>query len=87
MTEGIPSDDIGERALRLHITPDEKRVLFLLEAKTADDTLVEILKNLFPSRSKTYLVPMSGNTIAVLRPLKCKDIFRRFHETDRADNG
>ena len=70
MTEGIPSYDIGERALRLHITPDEKRVLFLLEAKTADDTLVEILKNLFPSRSKTYLVPMSGNTIAILRPLK-----------------
>lgn len=70
MTEGIPSYDVGDRAARLHIDPEEKRVLFLLEARTIDDTLTEILKNLFPSRSKTYLVPMSENRIAVLRPLK-----------------
>lgn len=70
MTEGIPSYDVGDRAVRLHIDPEEKRVLFLLEARTIDDTLTEILKNLFPSRSKTYLVPMSENRIAVLRPLK-----------------
>ncbi len=70
MTEGIPSYDVGDRAVRLHIDPEEKRVLFLLEARTIDDTLTEILKNLFPSRSKTYLVPMSENRISVLRPLK-----------------
>ena len=70
MTEGIPSYDVGDRAARLHIDPEEKRVLFLLEARTMDDTLTEILKNLFPSRSKTYLVPMSENRISVLRPLK-----------------
>ncbi len=70
MTDGIPSYDISERAARLHIAPEEKRVLFLLEAKTMDETLTEILKNLFPSQSKTYLVPVSGNSIAVLRPLK-----------------
>lgn len=70
MTEGIPSYDVGDRAVRLHIDPEEKRVLFLLDARTIDDTLTEILKNLFPSRSKTYLVPMSENRISVLRPLK-----------------
>ena len=70
MTEGIPSYDVGDRAARLHIDPEEKRVLFLLEARTIDDTLTEILKNLFPSRSKTYLVPMCENRISVLRPLK-----------------
>ncbi len=70
MTEGIPSYDVGDRAARLHIDPEEKRVLFLLEARTINDTLTEILKNLFPSRSKTYLVPMSENRISVLRPLK-----------------
>ena len=70
MTEGIPSYDVGDRAARLHIDPEEKRVLFLLEARTIDDTLTEILKNLFPSRSKTYLGPMSENRISVLRPLK-----------------
>ena len=70
MTEGIPSYVVGDRAAPLHIEPEEKRVLFLLEARTIDDTLTEILKNLFPSRSKTYLVPMSENRISVLRPLK-----------------
>ena len=39
MTDGIPSYDISERAARLHIAPEEKRVLFLLEAKTMDETL------------------------------------------------
>ncbi len=48
-------------------------MLFLLEARTIDDTLTEILKNLFPSRSKTYLVPMSEKRIAVLRPLKADE--------------
>ena len=63
MTEGVPSYDIGERASRLHIVPDEKRVLFLLEIKTIDDTLTEILKNLFPSRSKTYPVSYTHLTL------------------------
>lgn len=70
MTDGIPSYDISERAARLHIAPDEKRVLFLLEIKNIDETITEILKNIFPSRSRTYLVPLSENSIAVLRPLK-----------------
>lgn len=83
MTEGVPSYDIGERAARLHIVPDEKRVLFLLETKAVDDTLTEILKNLFPSRSKTYLVPMSENSIAVLRPLKSGETPEMMKQTAR----
>lgn len=70
MTGGIPSYDIHDRASRLHINADEKRVLFLLESKAADDAAAEILKNLFPSQTKTYLVPVSVNTTAILRPLR-----------------
>lgn len=73
MTDGIPTYDISERAARLHIVPEEKRILFLLETKTIDETLTEILKNLFPSRSRTYLVPVSENRIAVLCPRKEND--------------
>ena len=70
MTDGIPAYDVNERAARLHIAPEEKRILFLLEAKTADDTFMEILRNMFPSRSRTYIVPVGGGSIAVLRPVK-----------------
>ena len=70
MTGGIPAYDIAERAARLHINADERRILFLLEAKEIDETVMEILKSLFPAQTKTYLVPVTGHTVAVLRPVR-----------------
>ena len=70
MTGGIPAYDIAERANRLHINPEDKRVLFLLESRHIDETMAEILKNMFPSQTKAYLVPVSENTLALLRPVK-----------------
>lgn len=70
MLNGIPAYDIAERASRLHISHEEERILFLLESRSADETVWEILKNLFPSQTKTYLVPVNENTLAVLKPLK-----------------
>ncbi|CUX40956.1 PucR family transcriptional regulator [Clostridium sp. C105KSO13] len=74
MTEGIPSYDILKRASNLHIDPEIPRVLFLAETiKLLDDTVLQVLKNLFPSQSKTYLVSMSEKSIAILRPLKVSE--------------
>ena len=70
LTGDIPSYDIHDRASRLHINADEKRVLYLLETKSTDDMTTEILKSLFPSQTKTYLVPMADNTTAILRSLR-----------------
>lgn len=70
MTGGIPAYDIAERAARLHINPDEQRILFLLETKEIDETVMEILKSLFPAQTKTYLVPVTERTVAVLRPVR-----------------
>ena len=73
MLNGIPSYDVHERAARLHIVSEEKRVLFLLDAKSPDDAVSEILKNLFPSQTRTYLVPVSESSLAVLRPVKADE--------------
>ena len=73
MVNGIPSYDINERAARLHIAPDERRVLFLLDAKSLDEAVTEILKNLFPAQTKTYLVPVGETNLAILRPLKADE--------------
>lgn len=70
MTGSIPAYDSAERALRLHIDPDERRVLFLLEAKQIDETVQEILKNMFPAQTRTYLIPLDEKNLAILRPLR-----------------
>lgn len=70
----IPSHDIQDLALRFHINPAESRVLFLLEANTPIDGLATaILKNLFPARSGTFLIPFDFHRIAILQTLKKKD--------------
>lgn len=69
LTGGVPSYDINDRAARLHINTDDKRILFLLETKTMDDTVTEILKSLFPPQTKTYLIPVSANATAILRTI------------------
>lgn len=74
MTGTLPAYDVSERALRLHIEPEEPRVLFLLETRgTLDDTTLEILKNLFPSQKKIFLVPMTESSLVILRPLKASE--------------
>lgn len=71
MAGEISSIEIAEHAQRLHISLHERRILFLLEKKgPLDETVMEILKNLFPSQTKSYLVPMSDCSLAVLRPVK-----------------
>lgn len=70
MTGGIPAYDIHERAARLHISAGDPCVLYLLESRNMDEAVDEILKNLFPAQTKTYLVPISDNMTAVLRPLR-----------------
>lgn len=71
VTGTIPVYDVLERAPRLHINPDERRVLFLLKTKGALDEMVpEILKNLFPPQTKSYLVPLTESSIVILRPIK-----------------
>lgn len=74
MTGNISSIEAAEHAARLHIAPEERRILFLLEKKgPLDDTVMEILKNLFPSQTKSYLVPMSDCCLAILRPVKSNE--------------
>lgn len=74
MTGPPAAYDINERAGRLHISADEKRVLYLLDAPAGlDETVLEILKHLFPSQTKTYLVPVTETTLVILKPLHAEE--------------
>lgn len=71
MTKTAPPYDIYERAGKLHIAADEKRVLYLLDAPGGlNETVMEILKHLFPSQTKTYLVPITDTLLGILKPLQ-----------------
>lgn len=71
MTGKMQGAEIDAYAKKLHISYEEKRVLFLIETKSAvDDFLIEILKNLFPTQGKNYIVKMDHHQIVLLRPSK-----------------
>lgn len=68
------SNEVRDLAARFHIDAENPRVLFLLEAASPlEDFVTEILKNLFPSRNNTVLIPIDSFRIAVLQSLKKKD--------------
>lgn len=63
--------DIHESAKKLHIEFECPRTLFLVETDDLlDDSVLEILKNLFPAQSKCYVVTMGKCQAAVLRQMK-----------------
>lgn len=82
MTSSDQDYDIHERAARLHIRPDKPRVLFLLETKShMDDTISEILKQIFPFQEKVYLIPVNEYQLAVLCPIKGTSSLEDIHQT------
>ena len=74
LSDSIPSYAVSDMALRLHIDPEVNRFVFLIETRSVvDDTITEVLKSLFPSSSKSYLVTMSEKSIVLIRPVKSSD--------------
>jgi carbohydrate diacid regulator len=70
----IPVHDIRDMAGRFHIHSEEPRILFLLETNNpVEELTTEILKNLFPSRSDSFLIPVDLHRIAILQTRKKKD--------------
>ena len=45
-------------------------MIYLLKTKELTDTIIEILRNLFPHRAKTYLVPVSKDILSILHPVR-----------------
>lgn len=81
MTGTSPDYDIQERASRLHIRAVKPRYLFLLESrKKMDNTVTEVLKQLFPYQEKIYLVPINEYQLALLYPAKDNSTVEDIHD-------
>ncbi len=70
LCSSVPLSELNQEAAYFHIDVWQTRVLFLLRAKEPfDEIVLEILKNLFPVKTKVYTVPLNDTDIAVLYPL------------------
>ena len=71
MTDSIPAYNVYDRAARLHIAPEEPRILYLMETShSLGEEISEILKNLFPSQSGAFRIPLTEASYAILCPVK-----------------
>lgn len=66
----LPAYDIADEARKLHIKPDERRALFLLQtAAPADEAVFSILKSLFPDQMGTFVFPVTETLTAVIQTI------------------
>jgi carbohydrate diacid regulator len=69
----IPSHNIPVLASQFHIPAGDTRVLFVLESSgNLEGIATEILKNLFPERNSTFLIPVNLHQIAILQTVSGK---------------
>lgn len=63
--------DVYNRAKKLHIAVEEKRVVFLIETKNEKDLdCIEILKNLFSTRTHDFITAIDEKSIIIVRSLE-----------------
>ena len=67
----ISASDVSQRSHKFFIDAHEPRYLILIEMrKKEQDTVIEVLKNIYTSRSKVFLIPVTESHIAILHPAK-----------------
>ncbi len=63
--------DIYNRAKKLHIDTDVKRVVFIIETKTEkDNNALEAVRNLFASKSKDFITAVDEKNIILVKEVK-----------------
>lgn len=78
----IPGHEVRDMAARFHIVPDERRILYFLKARAPVDGIVmEILRNLFPPATRTYLIQTDQLHVAILQTLKKRTTPDMVHRT------
>ena len=85
LTQDMAQEDIIEEALRLHIAPEEPRVLILLDSREIlSETVTKILKLLFPAQTARAFIPVTPNRLAILYALPARKS-RPGHKVSGAD--
>lgn len=68
--------DIYNRAKKLHIDTDVKRIVFIIETKTEkDNNALETVRNLFASKTKDFITAVDEKNIILVKEVKSTDTY------------
>lgn len=71
LLDNLLSIDIYNRARKLHIETEARRIVYLIETKTEkDNTAMEIVKGLFGSKTKDFITAVDEKSIIIVQELK-----------------
>jgi carbohydrate diacid regulator len=71
LLDNMLSIDIYNRARKLHIETDVRRIVYLIETKyEKDNTAMEIVKGLFGSKTKDFITAVDEKSIIIVQELK-----------------
>ncbi|MBQ9198774.1 MAG: helix-turn-helix domain-containing protein [Lachnospiraceae bacterium] len=74
--------DIYNRAKKLHIETDVKRVVFIIETKNEKDTnALETIRTLFASKSKDFITAVDEKNIILVKEVKPNDSYEDLTKT------
>ncbi|MBR6173880.1 MAG: helix-turn-helix domain-containing protein [Eubacterium sp.] len=73
--------DIYNRAKKLHIDADVKRVVFIIETKTEkDNNALETVRNLFSSKSRDFITAVDEKNIILVKEVKPTETYEELQK-------
>lgn len=76
--------DIYNRAKKLHIETEVRRIVYIIETKNEKDSAaVEIVKGLFSNRTRDFITEVDEKSIILVQELKEQDNYEEVEETAR----
>ena len=74
--------DIYNRAKKLHIETDVKRIVFIIETKTEKDTnALETVRTLFASKTKDFITAVDEKSIILVKEVKPSETYEDMNKT------
>lgn len=82
LLDNMLSIDIYNRARKLHIDTEARRIVYLIETKyEKDDAAMEIVKTLFGSKTKDFITAVDEKSIILVQELKENDGYEVVEQT------
>ncbi|MBR3833113.1 MAG: helix-turn-helix domain-containing protein [Lachnospiraceae bacterium] len=74
--------DIYNRAKKLHVETDVKRIVFIIETKNEKDTnVLEIVRTLFSSKTKDFITAVDEKNIILVKEVKPSETYDDMNKT------
>ena len=76
--------DIYNRAKKLHIDTDAKRIVYIIETKHEKDTnALETVRTLFATKTKDFITAVDEKNIIIVKEVKAGETYRELDQTAR----